>query len=665
MGENFSWRPTEAVRQATSLSRFLAVHALDDIAALRQRADSDPVWFWDAVLRFFELPFPTPYETVLSLEYGIERPRWCVGGRTNATLACLERHVDRGFGDDTALVWSGEDGAASSLTYNALAERVCRFAALLDSRGIEAGDVVAIYMPMVPEAAIALLAILRIGAIVLPLFSGYGPSSIAERLRAAGARALVTASVGYRRGAAVPMKAVVDRATELGAKLETVFVLRRGHPTQMTEGRDIDLTASLQRMPAMRAPEIMDAEAPAMIVFTSGTSGAPKGTVHTHCGIMGKNALDVLLCLDVNEHDRLLWMSDMGWVIGPKSILGCLLARATLVMAEGTPDWPVQGRIGQLIQDHGVTICGVVPTMVRQMMRFGPEVMSNYDLSTLRATVSSGEPWNEDSWLWFFKHVCKERIPILNYAGGTEIGGAILIGTLHDPCKPCAFGGTVPGVGAAIVTSTGTAVPNGEAGELVLRRPSMGITRGLWQDQQRFLDTYWNQIPGVWVQGDYARQDEDGLWYLLGRSDDTIKIAGKRTGPAELESLLAESGYVVESAIVGIPDPITGSALACAAVLGDDAPAPELAARQLGALLAASAGAAFRPAYFVFINQLPRTRNQKIMRRVVRAALIDQSPGDLGALLNPEAVDALCAAARFGSRLNKADSTEQRPEVQK
>jgi acetyl-CoA synthetase len=303
--------------------------------------------------------------------------------------------------------------------------------------------------------------------------------------------------------------------------------------------------------------------------------------------------------------------------------------------------------------------------MVRQMMRFGPEVVSDYDLSSLRATVSSGEPWNEDSWIWFFKHVCRERIPILNSAGGTELGGAILIGTLHDPCKPCAFGGTVPGVGADIVTSTGAPVPRGEAGELVLRRPSMGITRGLWQDQERFFEAYWSQIPGVWVQGDYARQDEDGLWSLLGRSDDTIKIAGKRTGPSELESMLAESGFIVEAAIVGIPDPVTGSALACAAVLADNAPAPELAARQLSALLAASAGAAFRPAYFVFIDQLPRTRNQKIMRRVVRAALLNQDAGNLAALLNPEAVEALCIATRFDPRSDKIDSTQQRPEVAK
>ena len=646
MIEQFPWRVSEAVKGASRMTAFLAAHGMPDLPSLRARADADPAWFWDAVFRYFDLPFARPYEQVLSLEDGFERPRWCVGGQTNLTLACIARHREQTARDKTAIIWSGEDGTTRAISYAALDEAVQHFAALLDARGVKPGDVVGLFMPMLPEAAIAFMAIIHIGAIVLPLFSGYGPSAVADRLKAAGARTVVTVSVTFRRGVASPMKSIVDAAVALGAELDTVIVLTRGLPSDLVAGRDLDWARAVAGM-SSRPATIVDAEAPAMLVYTSGTSGAPKGTVHTHCGLMGKNTLDVLLCLDLKAEDRLLWMSDMGWVIGPKSIIGTLLAGATLVIAEGTPDWPEPGRIGRLIEEHRVTICGIVPTVVRQMMRFGPEVVAGYDLSSLRATVSSGEPWNTDAWLWFFRHFCNEQIPILNYAGGTEIGGAILIGTFHDPLRPCAFGGPVPGVGADIVDPTGHSLGTGEAGELVLRAPSIGITRGLWGAPERFLDSYWRTIPGCWVQGDYARRDADGLWFLLGRSDDTIKIAGKRTGPAELESLLVESGLLIEAAVVGIPDAIAGAALACAAVLVDPSTPPDRAARDLSDLLAVSAGAPFRPAFFVFVDSLPRTRNQKIMRRLVRAALLGDPPGDLAALLNPEAIEALRTAPRI------------------
>ncbi len=658
MTQQFPWRASDAVIAASRLTAFCAAHGLRDLAAFRAKADTDPAWLWDTIFRYFDLPFERPYDTVMSLDDGIEQPHWCVGGRTNLTLACIDAHRERTPGDKAAIVWSGEDGAAKSVTYAALDEQVQRFAALLDERGVKPGDVIGLFMPMIPEAVVAFLAAIRVGAIILPLFSGYGPASVAERLKASGARTVVTVGAAFRRGEPMPMKPVIDAAIALGAELDNVIVLTRGQPTSFVEGRDVDWAQAVERVAADRPATIVDAEAPAMLVYTSGTSGAPKGTVHTHCGLMGKNALDVLLCLDLTTDDRLLWMSDMGWVIGPKSIIGSLLAGATLVIAEGTPDWPVPGRIGRLIQDHRVTICGIVPTVVRQMMRFGPEVITGYDLSTLRATVSSGEPWNEDAWLWFFRHVCQERIPILNYAGGTEIGGAILIGTLHDPLRPCAFGGPVPGIGADIVDADGRSVDTGEAGELVLRSPSIGITRGLWRAPERFIESYWSTIPGCWVQGDYARRDSDGLWFLLGRSDDTIKIAGKRTGPAELESILVESGLLVEAAIVGIPDPIAGAALACAAVLADDAPSPEDAAATLATLLAAAAGAPFRPSFFVFVDMLPRTRNQKIMRRVVRAALLGHPPGDLGSLLNPDAIDALRIAPRIKPARDRAPAMQ-------
>ena len=307
--------------------------------------------------------------------------------------------------------------------------------------------------------------------------------------------------------------------------------------------------------------EIVDAEDPLMIMYTSGTTGRPKGTIHTHCGVLIKNALDMGLCVDLKQGDRLLWMSDIGWVVGSKAIVSTTIVGATMILADGAPDYPEPGRIWRLVQDHRATILGLAPTLVRAQMGHGADRVRGYDLSTLRLTVSTGEPWNPEAWNWFFEHVCKQTIPLLNYAGGTEIGGAMLIGTLHDPLKPCAFGGPVPGHGVDVLDEDGERVAPGEVGELVLRQPSIGLTRGLWREPERYVENYWSRFPDTWVHGDWASFDEDGMWYIHGRSDDTINVAGKRTGPAEIESLLMETGEVAQAAAVGVPDPIKGEAV--------------------------------------------------------------------------------------------------------
>jgi acetyl-CoA synthetase len=397
----------------------------------------------------------------------------------------------------------------------------------------------------------------------------------------------------------------------------------------------------------------MPAEAPAMLMYTSGTTGKAKGTVHTHCGLIGKILLDVGLCLDMKPADRLLWMSDMGWVAGPKIIISAALLGATVVLAEGTPDYPDPGRQFRLIEQHGVTLLGTIPTAIRQLMHGSRDVVSGHDLRSLRAIVTAGEPWNEDAWLWLFEHVCGRRIPIFNYGGGTESGGANLIGSFHRPLKPCAFGSAVPGSGADVVDAQGRPCRAGEMGELVLRQPSIGLTRGLWRDPEGYLESYWRPIPGVWTQGDLAMRDADGLWYMYGRSDDTIKIAGKRTGPAEIESLLLESGFVSEAAAVGLPDAVAGSSLACVCVPAPGIVADEPLRSRISAFVAERFGAPYRPKYVLLVPDLPKTRNQKIMRRLVRSVLTGSPLGDTASLANPEAVDALRAAAA------KADSVTE------
>lgn len=647
MSDNaFVWEASPDVLNATTLSRFLREHQLADFDALLQKADAEPHWFWDALLRFFDVRFSRPYTQILDTSGGIAWPQWCVGGETNLVLNCLDRHRDTPTWQKTAIIWEGENGMQRRWSYAELDSETARLAGALRELGLGRGDVVAIYMPMLPEIAAAYFAIAKIGAIAMPLFSGFGPQPILDRLVDSSAKAVITVDGGWRRGKCVAMKSVLDNAALHAPALKHIVVLQQvGQETPMQSGRDVWWSDIVQSQPSAAPTAMMPADAPVMLMYTSGTTGRAKGTVHTHCGVIGKNLLDVGLCLDLKADDRLMWLSDFGWAAGTKIVVSAPMLGATLVLAEGTPDYPDPGRQWRLVETHGVTLCGTVPTAVRQMMRQPLDVVRRHDLSSLRATVSAGEPWNEDAWRWFFEHVCGRRIPILNYGGGTECGGAILIGTFHRPLKPCAFGSAVPGVGADVVDGQGRTCPPGQMGELVMRQPSMGLTRGLWQDPQRYVENYWQQIPGVWVQGDLARRDADGLWYMLGRSDDTIKIAGKRTGPAEIESVLMESKLVAEAAVVGLPDALTGASLNCVCVAATNAGPLDSLCERIAEVVASRFGAPYRPRRVLLVSALPKTRNEKIMRRVVRAVISGGELGDLASLVNPEAIDELRAAA--------------------
>lgn len=628
--------PSAAARPSEiQLARFMAAHAVPSYEALVARADANPDWFWPAVMEFHGLRFFTPFRQLLDLSRGPEWPAWCVGGTTNIAHNCLDRTLAGGFGDKVAILWEAEDGARRSMTYAELHRVAARAAAGLKRLGIREGDVVGLYMPSIPETVAAFLAVMGIGAIALPMFSGFGGQAIVERLTDAGAVAVITADRTFRRGKAVPMAEIVEAERGRVPSLRHVVVVRRdGGPPDERWVDWADLGADGREAEFGPVP----AEAPAMLVYTSGTTGRPKGTVHTHCGFMTKVALDFGIVLDLKAEDRLLWMSDMGWLTGPILAVAVPLVGATMLLAEGTPDYPEPGRLWRLVQHHRVSFLGVAPTMVRSFMQQPPEVVAGYDLSSLRVTASTGEPWNPEAWTWFRAKVCG-RAPILNYSGGTEIGGGIVSGTmLHPDVKPCAFAGPLPGMGAAIVDEAGRPAAAGQVGELVLTRPSIGLSRGIWNDPERFIESYWSKIPGVWSQGDFAEADADGQWFIHGRSDDTIKIAGKRTGPAEIESLLIATGKVAEAAVIGVPDPIKGSSLVCVCVPGrGEAPSDGLAEELTGAVVK-GLGSSFRPKEVLFVADIPKTRSMKIMRRVVRAVWLGEPTGDLSGLVNPEAV---------------------------
>ena len=642
------WRPGSEHTENSNLAAFLRAHGLDGYDALVRRADGDPEWLWNNVIEDAPIRFYSPPERVMDASKGMAWTEWCGGGTTNIVLNCLDAHDDD---DREAVSWEGEDGTRRSWTLGELKAQTARLADGLRSLGLGRGDRIALFMPMVPETAAAFFAVAKIGAIAQPLFSGFGADAVASRLNDAATVAAITVDGTRRRAKTVPMKSILDEAARSAPILKHVIVLEiTGNEVAWTAGRDVWWLDLTEDRPDRSPTEEMPADDPFMLVFTSGTTGQAKGTVHTHCGFVTKLALDFGLCMDFKAGDRFLWMSDLGWVTGPMTIVLTQLFGGTIVMAEGTPDYPDSGRMWRLVADHRVTYLGVAPTIVRALMRHGKEEVAKYDLSSLRVTVSSGELWNPDSWMWFFENVCRRRVPLLNVSGGTEIGWGIVITTVLHPLKPCAFGGPVPGMGVDIVDTAGNSVPAGVTGELVMRQPSIGLTRGLWNDPERYLETYWEKIPGLWVHGDWASRDSDGMWYLHGRSDDTIMVAGKRCGPSEVESLLMGSGRVLEAAATGIDDALKGETVACVCVARPDVAAGGELAAELRDAVVKGLGPAFRPSRVFFVRELPKTRNMKVMRRVARAVIEGKDPGGLAALVNPECVDELRRTVEAGQR---------------
>jgi acetyl-CoA synthetase len=638
------WEPDAETIGRSRLRRFMDAHGVTDLAHLQERSTSDPEWFWDAVVKDLPLEFYEPYREVLDVSDGIQWARWFGGATMNIVHSCLDRHRGTAVAGKTAVIWEGEPGDVRRLTYGELDRLSGRLASALRALGVERGDRVGIFLPMIPETAVAVLACARLGAVFIPLFSGYGPDAVATRLADGDAKLLICADGFHRRGNVVPMKEVADQAAARVGSVRRVIVVRHaGREVPWQHGRDLLWDTLLEDHPEELETVRVEPETPFMIIYTSGTTGRPKGAVHVHAGFPLKAAQDLAHGFDMGAEDTLFWFTDIGWMMGPWLIFGSLLLGGTMVLYEGTPDTPAPDRLWRMIADHGVTIFGVSPTLVRSLMPAGDDLPHRHDLSSLRILGGTGEPWNPEPWRWFFEHVGGGRLPVINYSGGTEISGGIVCGNVLTPLRPTAFAGPLPGMAADVLDEAGHSV-RGQVGELAIRAPWPGMTRGFWKDDDRYLATYWSRFPNVWLHGDWAYVDpRDGLWYILGRSDDTIKVAGKRLGPAEVESLLVGHDAVREAAAIGVPDELKGEVLVCFVVPAAGRAADDALVTELKDLVAGALGKPLRPSAVLFVPDLPRTRNAKILRRVVKAAYLGLEPGDLSSLENPGAVEAIGA----------------------
>jgi acetyl-CoA synthetase len=645
----YRWEPSEQQKRDANLTRLLAKMGFDSYPALLEATARDIRPFNRTIVETLDLQWDRPWDDLLDLSRGKPFARWFVGAQFNAAANCTDRWIARGRGDVRAIVWEGEDGAVRTLTYAQLRDEVARLGGALRALGIGKGDTIGIFMPLIPETAIGLLAAAYIGAIAVPAFSGYGPQALATRLADAKAKALLTVDGVSRRGKPVAMKTVADEALAGAPDVRHVLVYRRAKiDVPMKAGRDLDWETTVATHRPVPAYERTDADDEMMLLYTSGSTGKPKGVVHVHAGFPIKAMIDEWLCMDLRAGDRMLWFTDIGWMMGPWLIFGTLGLGGSAILYEGAPDFPKPDRLWSVCESHGVTHLGIAPTAIRALMVHGDEPVRAHDLSRMRILASSGEPWNTEPWKWFAHVVGGDRLPIINYSGGTEIAGGIVGCFPTMPLVPNSFHGPIPGMVADVYDLSGKPV-RGDVGELVVKEPWPGMTQSFWggdartRDDARYLASYWQRFPDTWVHGDWCVVDEEGFWYIRGRSDDTINVAGKRVGPAEFESALVSDPRVKEAAAIGVPDEIKGDVVVCLVVAKKREDECETMRSELMHVIERVMGKSLRPKAILFVDDLPKTRNLKVMRRVARARFLGLDPGDLSALENAGALDAIDA----------------------
>ncbi|MGC4938492.1 AMP-binding protein [Kribbella sp. DT2] len=638
---SYTWHPTPDHLENSNVARLMRTLGVSTADELRARSIEDVGAFWDAVVHDLGVAFRKPYTEVVDSSRGMADTEWFVDGGLNVVDVCSTRWAEQ-TPDAAAIVHESEGGEVRVLTFAELDDQVARVRAGLRARGIVKGDAVAIYLPMTPEAIVATYAVASIGAMVVPLFSGFAPTALASRLRDAGAKAVITADGTIRRGRVATLQPQLAEAIGSTPSVEFVVVVDNLGTAVVSE-REVAWSELLTAGPDPEA-EPTSASDVLLLAYTSGTTGRPKGAVHTHAGFLTKVASEVAYGFDIRPGRTFCWVTDMGWIMGPLSIIGTHACGGTLLLYEGSPDFPDVGRLWRLVERHSVSMLGVSPTLIRALRATG-DGRPAVDLSSIRILGSTGEPWDPESYEWLAVEVFDARVPIINFSGGTEVGGSFLSAYPVEDIHSCSLGGPALGMDVDVVDDNAQPL-RGAVGELVCRQPWPSMTRGVWNDDARYREAYWSTFPGLWRHGDYALVDEQGSWFVLGRSDDVMNVAGKRVAPAEIESVLAVDPAVAESAVIGVPDPAKGEALWAFWVGRPGRDDDETVGQRLRALVAAEIGKPFAPKHVVRVEQLPRTRSAKILRRAVRAAVLGTDPGDLSGAENPGAIDEIRALVR-------------------
>ena len=638
------WRPPRDVVESSNVYRFMEKFGYETYRDMVKDSVERHKWFWESLPEWLGVEWFREPKQVVDMSGGVEWAKWYRGGLVNAAYNVLDRVVSRGCGGCEAFTWVGEDGQRRTYTYRQLMDEVVRFSSFLDEIGVVKGDVVAIYAPMGPESVVAMLAAMRIGAVASPIFSGFAPPAVAERLNLSQAKVMVTGDYYYRRGRRIDLLGRALKAAHSGGRsLESIVVYSRdGLPVDTSlDERIVSYTEAVKGKKASRPPEELDPEHPALLLFTSGTTGRPKGAVISHIGALLQPAKEHFFNLDTKPgwdggRDRLWWITDLGWMMGPWQVMGAQFHGSKHLMVEGAINYPYPDRVWRLIEEYKVTQFGFAATVARMLKRLTPNPRETRDVSSVRILGNTGEPIDRDTWIWVVEEVGGGKAPMINLSGGTEIFGCILLPSPVVDLRPSTLWGPGLGMDADVFDDEGRSIV-GRPGYLVVKKPTPSMTRGLWREPERYIETYWSRFPGVWYHGDLTYIDNDGFWYILGRADDVIKVAGKRIGPAEIETVLNSHPDVVESACIGAPHPIKGEVIACFVVAKKRFSIGEL--EDLKNIVARALGKPFRPYAILQVKDLPRTRSGKIMRRIIRALLRGMDIGKPEVMENPESVE--------------------------
>jgi acetyl-CoA synthetase len=609
---------------------------VEDYDALRDRAEADPQAFWEERAR--NLEWYEPWSEVLD---DSEAPffKWFVGAKTNVVLNALDRHQSTATRNKLALIWEGEDGSLRTFSYFALNREVCQFANVLKSMGVRKGDRVTIYMPRIPELVMAMLACAKIGAVHSVVYGGFSVEALHERIEDSESRVLITADGGYLRGKIVELKKIADEALRRAGTVEHVVVVRRtNEPVFMEPERDYYYD-ELMALPFTKAAalncetEVMDAEDPLFLLYTSGTTGKPKAILHTHGGYQVGVSTTLEYAFDLKPEDRWWCAADPGWITGHSYIVyGPLILGATSIMYEGAPTYPYPDRWWRIVEKYGVTILYTAPTAIRGLMRFGESWVNRHDTSSLRLLGTVGEPINPEAWRWYHEVVGKQSCPIIDTWWQTETGAFMITPVPSFPLKPGSGTKPFPGIQAEVLDDDGDPVDAGEEGKLVITTPWPSMLRGIYRDPERYVEQYWSRYPGKYLTGDSAKIDDDGYFWIIGRMDDVIKVSGYRLGTAEIESALVSHPAVAEAAAIGIPHEVRGNVIYCSVILkGGHDPSPELATELIGHV-GTEVGPIAKPEQVEFVDSLPKTRSGKIMRRLLKARALGEPEGDVSTL---------------------------------